>query len=131
MSLSRMTLALAGAEAIGKELHDFMRAGYLKRKRENDRKAPHKIKLLPQAKEVIDEINYAITAGMIPRIERVDGALYAGYSRTGTVGEWRVSGSTGAFFVKRVKFGLEFVEEVPAAEDGGEYDVFVPMMRVL
>ena len=66
---------------------------------------------------------------MIPKKDLVHGRYYYGTCRNANFARW--CGHTERFYLWRLKFGGQFVEELPHPEDEAVADVFVPKTRAI
>lgn len=74
------------------------------------------------------DIPAAIAAGMIPKQELVDGAIYEGHCRNSSTAKW--DAAQEVFSYDRNKWGYVYEESIVHPEDDEGYDIFVPVKRI-
>jgi hypothetical protein len=71
------------------------------------------------------DIESAVSLGMIPKNQLINGVRYIGYCRNATNAVWNAE--MQRFIYIREKFGCKFEEEIVHPEDDIQFDVFVPV----
>jgi hypothetical protein len=75
------------------------------------------------------ELQAAYSRGMLRKAELEDGAYYRGYCRNATVAMW--SAEKECFIYMRQKFERRYPDEIKHPEDDNEFDLFVPLEKVM
>lgn len=70
----------------------------------------------------------AITDGLLPKSDLVDGELYWGWCRNASQARW--DASRQRFVYARTKFGSTFDEDIVHPQDDEGFDVFAVVARV-
>lgn len=72
-----------------------------------------------------DILNAAVSEGMIPKSQLIDGQSYNGYCRNATEAIWHAD--KNRFTYRRTKFTSVFDEDICHPEDDNGFDLFVPV----
>lgn len=72
-----------------------------------------------------DILNSAVSEGMIPKSQLIDGQSYIGSCRNATVAIWHAD--KNRFTYRRQKFNSTFDEDICHPEDDNGFDLFIPV----
>lgn len=74
------------------------------------------------------ELDRAVSEGMLPKSDLVDGVVYLGHCRNAGQALW--NGERQRFVYRRTKFGRSYDEDIVHPEDDEGFDVFVPVSEL-
>ena len=74
------------------------------------------------------ELERAVSEGMLPKSDLVDGRIYSGHCRN--AGQARWDAARERFVYRRTKFGHSYDEDIVHPEDDEGFDVFVPVSEL-